>query len=413
MDNPTWCVGIDWASDQHAFCVIDGEGHVRGTRQVAHTATAIHDALAWVRDTCGLPAAAIALGIELRAGPLVETCLDAGFPVFAINPKQQDRFRGRFAAADAKDDPGDARVIADALRTDRRAFRQVVADAPEIVQLRDLTRLRADLETDRTRLTNRLREQLLRVDAPWLAFCPAADEAWLWTLLQAVPHPARWTTDAAGRVARVLRRHRIRRFSAADLVAALRRPRLTVAAGVPDAVAVHVGALIAQLTVIAAEQRQVERHIDQTLTQLAAADPGQPHEHRDVEILQSLPGVGRMVTATMLGEAAGLLAARDYATVRTYGGIAPVTQRSGKRCTVQMRYACNSRLRNALHHWAFSSLSVDRPARAYYDAARARGLGHARALRSLADRWLRILIAMLTARTLYDPTRRQTTPCAA
>ena len=110
-----------------------------------------------------------------------------------------------------------------------------------------------------------------------------------------------------------------------------------------------------------------------------------------------------MVTATMLGEAAGLLAARDYATVRTYGGIAPVTQRSGKRCTVQMRYACNSRLRNALHHWAFSSLSVDRPARAYYDAARARGLGHARALRSLADRWLRILIAMLTARTLYDP----------
>ena len=120
-----------------------------------------------------------------------------------------------------------------------------------------------------------------------------------------------------------------------------------------------------------------------------------------------------MVTATMLGEAAGLLAARDYATVRTYGGIAPVTHRSGKRCTVQMRYACNSRLRNALHHWAFRSLSVDRPARAYYDAAPARGLGHARALRSLADRWLRILIAMLTARTLYDPTRRQTTPCAA
>ena len=97
---------------------------------MAHTATAIHDALAWVRELCGVPAAAIAIGIELRAGPLVETCLDAGFPVFAINPKQQDRFRGRFAAADAKDDPGDARVIADALRTDRRAFRRVVPTPP-------------------------------------------------------------------------------------------------------------------------------------------------------------------------------------------------------------------------------------------------------------------------------------------
>ena len=172
MDNQRWCVGINWASDQHAFCVIDAEGRVRGTRQVAHTATAIHDALEWVRELCGVPAAAIAIGIELRAGPLVETCLDAGFPVFAINPKQQDRFRGRFAAADAKDDPGDARVIADALRTDRRAFRRVVPDAPAIVHLRDLTRLREDLETDRTRLTNRLREQLLRDDAPWLAFNP-------------------------------------------------------------------------------------------------------------------------------------------------------------------------------------------------------------------------------------------------
>ena len=174
----------------------------------------------------------------------------------------------------------------------------MVLDAPAIVHLRDLTRLREDCETDRTRLTNRLREQMQRVDAPRMTFCRAADETWLCTLLQAVPHRDRWNTEVAGRVGRVLRRKGNRRYGAADLVRALRRPRHTVAPGVTDGEAVRVRALIAQLLVLAEEQRQVERHIVQTLTELAAADPGQPHEHRDVEILESLPRVGRMLTAT-------------------------------------------------------------------------------------------------------------------
>jgi hypothetical protein len=62
-------------------------------------------------------------------------------------------------------------------------------------------------------------------------------------------------------------------------------------------------------------------------------------------------------------------------------------------------------LRQALYHWSRVSIQQDRAARAYYDALRARGHGHARALRSVADRWLRILVAMLTSRTLYDPSR--------
>ena len=111
-----------------------------------------------------------------------------------------------------------------------------------------------------------------------------------------------------------------------------------------------------------------------------------------------------MVTATMLTEATGPLADRDYATLRAHTGVAPVTKRSGKRaCFVQMRYACKGRLRQALYHWSRTSIQRDAAARTYYDSLRARGHSHARALRSVADRWLRILIAMLTTGTLYDP----------
>src|SRR5919201_3490799 len=113
-----------------------------------------------------------------------------------------------------------------------------------------------------------------------------------------------------------------------------------------------------------------------------------------------------MVTATMLTEATGPLAARDYATLRAYAGAAPVTKRSGKRAYfVHMRYACKARLRDALYHWSRTSIQHDQAARTYYDTLRARGHSHARALRSVADRWLRILVAMLRTGTVYDSSR--------
>jgi transposase len=152
-----------------------------------------------------------------------------------------------------------------------------------------------------------------------------------------------------------------------------------------------------------------------TLAATSSDADAESREHRDVEILRSLPGVGRMVAATMLTEATAAVAARDYATLRTYAGTAPVTARSGKRLyTVRMRYACKPRLRNALYHWARCSLPLDAATRAYYDRVRARGHHHARALRSVADRWLRILIAMLNTGTRYDASRpRSGAPVAA
>ena len=51
------------------------------------------------------------MAIETPHGPVVEMLLERGFAVFAINPKQIDRFRDRFTIAGAKDDSRDARVL--------------------------------------------------------------------------------------------------------------------------------------------------------------------------------------------------------------------------------------------------------------------------------------------------------------
>jgi transposase len=407
-DEFEWFLGIDWGSEVHAVCLLDATGRIRGTRTVAHTAVAVHEALSWVREQTGAVPAVIAVGIETPRGALVDTVIEQGFPVFALNPKQLDRFRDRFTAAGAKDDARDAHVVGDALRTDRRAFRRVRPDDPLIIELRELTRLREDLQEDEQRLANRLRDQLYRVHAAWLTISPAADEPWLWAILAQTPDPTRWARLSRRRLAAALRTHRIRRVTPEAILAAIQEPRLTVAPGVTEAVATRIATVVPQLQLVAGQRVAAERRIDGVLERLATretADP-EPREHRDVEILQSLPGVGRMVTATMLTEATGPLADRDYATLRAHAGAAPVTKRSGKRAFfVHMRYACKPRLRQALYHWARISIQHDAAARTYYDGLRARGHHHARALRSVADRWLRILVAMLKTRTVYDASR--------
>jgi len=107
----------------------------------------------------------------------------------------------------------------------------------------------------------------------------------------------------------------------------------------------------------------------------------------------------------LFAEAAAILRLRDYGALRALGGLAPITKQSGKRRYVQMRRACNGRLRDAFYHWARTSTLADPASKSYYHALRQRGHSHGRALRSVADRWLRILMAMLTAGTIYDPTR--------
>jgi transposase len=409
-DSVAWFLGIDWGSEEHQFCLLDARGRIVGERAVAHTAVAIHAALHWVRERTGAACHQMAVGLETPHGILVDTLLEQGFGVFAVNPKQLDRFRDRFSAAGAKDDRRDAHVVADALRTDPRAFRAVRADDPIIIQLRELSRLLEDLQVEEARLANRLRDQLSRVDASWLRLSPAANDAWLWTILREAPHPDHWARLPRRRIAPVLRAHRIRRWTVDDIITALRQPTLRVAAGVTEAAALRIAALVPQLLLVHEQRAATERHIDRVLASLARAETGagEPREHRDVEILQSLPGVGRVVTATMLTEATVALADRDYGTLRTYSGVAPVTKRSGKRAFfVHMRYACKRRLRQALYHWARTSLQSDAAARAYYRRLRARGHSHGRALRSVGDRWLRVLVAMLTTNTLYDASRFQ------
>jgi transposase len=402
-------VGVDWASEAHRVYLLDAAGQRLGERSVEHTGPGLSTLVDWLLTVSRAEPAGIAVAIEVPRGAVVETLLERGFPVFAINPKQLDRFRDRHTVAGAKDDRRDAWVLADALRTDPRAFRPLMPDDPRIIRVRELSRVADELQQEARRLANRVRDQLLRFYPQLLRLCPAADEPWFWALLSQAPTPAQGQRLPRRAVERLLRTYRIRRLTAEAVLAEVQAPALRVSPGTVDAATTHIALLLPRLRLVSEQQTQVARQIEGVLTELASAEEeaeGPAREHRDVEILRSLPGLGRLIAAALLGEAAQPLATRDYHTLRAVTGLAPVTLQSGKRWRVAMRYACHGRLRQAVYHWARVSVQCDPQSRAHYAALRARGHNHPRALRGVADRLLAVLIAMLKTDSLYDPTRR-------
>jgi len=419
-----WYVGIDCGGATHHVGVLNAHGDRVGERAVAHSGQALTAFVAWLHELAGPSLARVAVGLETPHGGPVALCLEHGAAVFTINPKQLERFRERASAAGAKDDRRDAFVAASALRTDRAAFHRVVPEAAALVRVRELSRVSDELREEAARLSNRLRAQLERYFPPLLAVVPAADEPWLWALLTLAPTPAAAARLSERRLTRLLRDYRIRRLSAADVRALLQAPALPVAPGTVEAVSAHVALLVPQLELVTRQHRACLAQLEAALTALAgpgddppaaappnadgAAGPGPGGVDglgTVVRLLGSLPGVGVGVAGVLLTEAAPALLAGDYHALRTHGGTAPVTKQSGKQRLVVMRHACNQRLRTALFHWARVSIQHDSAAHRYYATLRARGHSHARTLRSLADRWLRILTAMLTTGTAYDASR--------
>jgi transposase len=412
--NAEWYVGIDWASEAHEVCMLDRAGRVHERRQVKHTATALEAFVDTLIEFAGGDPSSVAIGIEVPRGALVELLVERGFAVYAINPKQLDRFRDRFTAAGAKDDRRDAQVIGDSLRTDLPAFRRVRLDDPIVIQLREWSRVDEDLAIEVTRLTNQLRDLVYRMAPGLLALSPAADEPWFWALLREAPTPADQRRLSVRRLERLLRDQRIRRLEATHVREVLQQPPVYTAPGVVEAVAAHIRLVLPRVELTTAQRREAERHLTRLLDALdGEAPPAEDQrEHSDVAIVRSMPGIGTRVAARMLAEASQPLVDRAYHVLRACMGVAPVTKQSGRRRTVSMRYACSGRLREAAYHWARVGAQRDPASRAYYATLRARGHSHGRALRSVADRLLRILMTLLERGQLFDPAHGQRAPLA-
>jgi hypothetical protein len=387
-------VGDDWAEDHHDVHLMDEAGAVLVQRRLPEGLLGIRMLHELIAHHVESPAEVV-IGIETDRGLWVQALVAAGYQLYAINPLAVARYRDRHCVAGAKSDAGDAKVLADLVRTDRHNHRRIAGDSADVEGIKVLARGHQSLIWSRNRQTNALRSALREYyPAALVAFDDLAHGDCLAVLAKA-PRPSDGARLSIGQITAALRRGgRQRNLArrAEEIQTALRTEQLEAPAAIVDAFAATTKAAVA---ITAELNRQIE--------QIEAALTDRFEQHPDADIYRSLPGLGVVLGARALGEFGD--DPDRYANTKSrknYAGTSPITVASGKKSTVLARHVRNRRLYDAIDQWAFCALTRSPGCRNYYDERRAAGDLHHQALRALANRLVGILHGCLQHRSLYD-----------
>jgi len=386
-------VGIDWADAKHDGCLQTAGSANRECFQLEHAPEVIDAWVTALRTRCnGQP---VAICLELTKGPLVSALRKYDFLVlFPINPLTLARYREAFTPSRAKDDPTDAALQLELLLTHRDKLQPLNPQSPTMRTLAQLVEHRRRVVGDKVRITNRLTSTLKNYFPHVLHWFQEKDTAIFCDFL------SRWPTLKAVQLARratletFFRAHHVRY---ADVItqriqAIKAATPLTTDAGVITPNALLVQALVAQLRVTL----QAITDFDTAIAQCAQSHP-------DFPLFQALPGAGPVFAPRLLvafGEQRERYA--SAADLQKYAGIAPVTERSGKKAWVHWRLQCPKFLRQTFVEWAAESMRHSFWAQVYYQQQRDKGKAHQAAVRALAFKWIRILYRCWQERTPYN-----------
>jgi hypothetical protein len=388
-------VGVDWAEDHHDVCVLDVEGTVLGARRVSDTVRGIGELHELIGAHAEEPEEVV-VGLEVDRGLLVSALVGAGYAVYAVNPLASSRYRDRHGVSGAKSDAGDAKMLADLVRTDRHNHRTIAGDSELVEGIKILARVHQSAIWGRQRQVNALRSALRE-------YYPAALEVFGTDLshhdaiavLTIAPTPALGRQLSKSKIAAALRRGgRVRNIDTKteQIQTILRGEHLEAPAILASAYGDVARSALRLIEVFTAEIAALEQAVTENFDQ-----------HPDAKIVHSLPGIGTILGARVLGEFGDDRTRFASPKCRkNYAGTSPVTKASGRSHVVLARFTRNRRLAAALDQWAFCSLKPSPGAERYYSELRARGKSHRQAIRQLANRWVGILHGCLEAQTPYS-----------
>lgn len=388
-------VGVDWAEAHHDVCVLDEQGAVLGRRRVTDGVAGVAELHELVAEHADAPED-VAVGIELDRGLLVGALVAVGYGVYAVNPLAAARYRERHGVSGAKSDRGDAKVLADVVRTDRHNHRRIAGDSELVEAIKVLARAHQSAIWSRQRHLNSLRSALREYyPAALVAFGTDLAAGDAVSVLAMAPTPELGQRLSLSKITSALRRGGRQRnidARAAEIQTALRSEQLAAPTRLSDAYGVVARSAVAVIQSLTAEIAVLEEALGEGFD-----------EHPDAKIVRSLPGLGTVLGARVLGEFGDDRARFATAKCRkNFAGTAPITKASGLSLVVLARHARPRRLADALDQWAFCSLTQSPGARRYYDQLRARNKTHRQALRQVANRWVGILHTCLDRNQLYD-----------
>lgn len=393
-----WYAGIDWADTHHDALVLDEKGHQCGSLRVDHTPEGLARLNSFLESISGSEQKEqMACIIESNHGLLIAFLLEAGWPVYPVNPRTVDRRRG---AAGAKTDAIDAYLLAKTGRADLADLRRLTPDSELVQELKALTRDQDALIQMQTRLVNQLTATLKAYyPVAWQLFAKLQQHSSL-IFLQSYPSPPAAMAASVEQLTAILKNagHSRAQQVAPQIFETLHQPHLTADALTTRTKSRLMLALVAQLLPLVQQIAAYEKEIQRLFLM-----------HEDNEVFKSLPRAGKRLAPRLLSEI-GDEPSRyaDAKSLQALAGTSPVLFQSGNYAKAHRRVGCIKPLRNTLHQFAWQSSQQEGWAKDYYQRKRAEGKSHSVALRALANVWVRIIFAMLTSHELYDPATFET-----
>ncbi len=385
-----WYVGLDWADTHHDVEVLDEAGKRVGARRFAHSHEGLNELKQFVLSIAASPDQ-LACMVETNHGLLITFLLEAGIPMYAVNPKMANQLR---KAAGAKTDQIDAHLLAKLGRLDLAELRRLEPDSPTVQELKTLTRDQDALIQTQTRLVNQLTACLKEYYPAALHLFAKLQQRSTLVFLQAYPTPQTAQAASLEEITATLRtgKHTNPSKAAPKIFEELHCPQLVTTAVIVRAKQRLMLSLVKQLLVVIQEIASYDEAIRTLFL-----------THNDQQIWRSLPRAGKRLAPRLLAEWGDDRARyADANSVQTLAGTAPVPFQSGNYAKAHKRFACLKPLRNALHQFAWQSTRQEAWAASYYRRKRAEGKTHSMAVRALANVWVRIIYRMWVSNTCYQ-----------
>lgn len=335
----------------------------------------------------------IGVAIETCHGAWIQAMLDRGYIIYPVNPKTVERFRQACSANGVKTDKIDSKVLSMFLLTFHKENKPLRPDAPEIIKLRILCQDRLRLTEEHTAKINELGAVVKCYYPAFVGLFGRMDSDIALDFLIRYPTQSQFKKLSERRFSNWLGRHHYscpRRID--GMLEKLHAPVFGVAEHLQEAKKHLICYLSRSLKLLNAEIAERDRQINDHLDGLPESD-----------WVRSLPGAGNVLAPGLLA-CLGRDPERFSSTgeARAFMGTAPVTFASGNSCSVHFRRGCWKFARRTLQLFAEQSRHQCCWAQAFYEKQRAGGRKHHAALRALAHRWLKILLAMKRTGSCYN-----------
>jgi len=385
-------IGIDWADAKHDICIQSADADEREFDVIPHKVELIDEWACTMRQRFGSP---IAVAVELSKGPIVYALQKHDcFVIFPVNPSTLARYREAFQPSRAKDDPTDVELAVDLIIRHHERFKPLQPQSVEIRMLVSLVEQRRNLVADKIRITNRLRVALKQYYPQMLEWFDHIDTHLFCDFLTRWPTLLQVKRARQSTLRKFFHEHSMRFEHVLEqrLIAIKAATPLTLDEAVVVPHRLQALVYVEQLRVLLDAIKRFDIQIESVAKQ-----------HDDYALFTALPGAGPSLAPRLLvalGEQRERY--KSAAEVQKYSGVAPVTERSGKKHWVHWRWQCPTFMRQTFVEWAAQTINKSYWAGEYYRQQREKGSTYQAAVRALAFKWIRILYRCWQTRTPYD-----------